>query len=161
MLISEFARAANLSPDTVRFYVKRGLLRPEAGQQGGSNPYQVFGKEHVEAARLIRLAQSLGFTLREIETIATELQAEGASRKRRAAILAERLAALDEKAAEIARMTTYIRAKIAWMEAGEKGPVPLLDPENGGGEPLSCAIDAAILRQPKPVTRRGSARRSA
>jgi hypothetical protein len=27
MLISEFARTAGLTPDTVRFYVKRGLLK--------------------------------------------------------------------------------------------------------------------------------------
>jgi MerR family regulatory protein len=34
MLISEFARAAGLSRDTVRFYVRRGLLAPLAGNKG-------------------------------------------------------------------------------------------------------------------------------
>ena len=53
MFISEFARAAGLPPDTVRFYVKRGLLRPEEGA-GGSNPYQVFTKADLEMARLVR-----------------------------------------------------------------------------------------------------------
>jgi len=57
MLISEFARAAGLTPDTVRFYVKRGLLKPLAGKKGGSNPYQVFTDEHVQMARTVRIAQ--------------------------------------------------------------------------------------------------------
>src|SRR5689334_21206759 len=64
MLISEFARAANLSPDTVRFYVKLGLLRPEAGRRGGSNPYLEFSRADLARARLVQLARSLGFTLR-------------------------------------------------------------------------------------------------
>lgn len=127
MLISEFARAANLSPDTVRFYVKRGLLQPEIGRKGGSNPYQVFTRTHLETTRLIRIAQSLGFTLREIAAISREFQIHGSSRNRRIALLRERLVSLDEKAAEIARMAAYMRAKIAWMEKGEVGPEPTLE----------------------------------
>ena len=69
MLISEFARATELSRDTVRFYVRRGLLKPLAGNKGGSNPYQVFTHEHVQTARAIRMAQSLGFSLREIREL--------------------------------------------------------------------------------------------
>ena len=145
MLISEFSRAVNLSPDTVRFYVKRGILKPDTGLRGGSNPYQVFDASHVEIARLVKLAQSLGFTLREISAISIELQTEGISRRRRIGILKERLTALEDKAAEIARMTGYIRAKIAWMEKGEKGAEPVLDPGFAGG-PLACPED---LRKPR------------
>ncbi len=34
MLISEFARTSGLSRDTVRFYVRLGLLRPETNGKG-------------------------------------------------------------------------------------------------------------------------------
>ena len=78
MLISEFARAADLSPDTVRFYVKRGLLQPEAGRRGGANPYQEFSQADVATARLVRIAQSLGFTLGEIAALIEELRTTGA-----------------------------------------------------------------------------------
>jgi DNA-binding transcriptional MerR regulator len=70
MLISEFARAAEMSVDTVRFYVRKGLLQPETGMKGGANPYQIFTPEHVEQARMIRMAQGLGFSLREISALA-------------------------------------------------------------------------------------------
>jgi DNA-binding transcriptional MerR regulator len=147
MLISAFARAANLSPDTVRLYVKRGLLRPTTGRRGGSNPYLEFGAADLIRARLVRLARSLGFTLREIAALATEVEATGMSRARRIALFEERLHRLDEKAVEIARMTAYLRAKIAWMKNGERGPEP--EPALADGEePLAGLVDEIAASQP-------------
>ncbi|WP_313603008.1 MerR family transcriptional regulator [Rhizobium sp.] len=61
MLISEFAKAAELPIDTVRFYIAKGLLKPERSLKGGSNPYQIFKPDDVTAARMIRLQQTLGY----------------------------------------------------------------------------------------------------
>jgi len=124
MLISEFARRAAISPDTVRFYVRKGLIRPETGARGGSNPYQIFSEEHLDTARIIKLAQTLGFTLREIAVLGKEYAAAGLSRERRIAIMRTQLDRLDAKAAQIGAVRDYVRAKIAWMEKGEKGPEP-------------------------------------
>ena len=124
MLISEFARAAGLTSDTVRFYVRRGLLKPLAGKKGGSNPYQVFTAEHVEMARAIRMAQSLGFSLREIAVLNIEYQAKRITPSRGAEILRGQLARLQEKAAHVNAMMGYIRAKLAWLESGGKGTEP-------------------------------------
>ena len=110
MLISEFAKVAKLPLDTVRLYVKRGLLKPTAGRLGGSNPYQEFSASDVARARLVRLARSLGYTLREIAVIANELESQGMSRERRVALFEQRLQLLEEKGAEIAEMATYLRA---------------------------------------------------
>ena len=132
MLISEFARATGLSRDTIRFYVRRGLLRPLAGNKGGSNPYQVFTNEHVQMARTIRMAQSLGFSLREIAALNAEYQAKRITASRGAEILRWQLVRLEEKAAHVNAMMRYIRAKLAWLEAGSKGPEPnFTDYENG------------------------------
>ena len=124
MLITEFARATGLSRDTVRFYVRRGLLAPLAGNKGGSNPYQVFTNEHVQMARTIRMAQSLGFSLREIAALNVEYQAKRLTPSRGAEILSGQLARLEEKAAHVNAMIRYIRAKLAWLDAGSKGPEP-------------------------------------
>lgn len=149
MLISEFARATDLSPDTVRFYVKRGLLQPEAGRRGGSNPYQEFSQGDVAVARMVRIAQSLGFTLGEIAAIIEELRTTGASRPRHIAILEERLSELDEKAARIDRMRGYLGTKIAWLKGGETGPEPpltLLTDAPGEG----CATSVLAMVQARP-----------
>jgi DNA-binding transcriptional MerR regulator len=124
MLIAEFARATGLTRDTVRFYVRRGLLKPLAGNKGGSNPYQVFTHEHVQTARAIRRAQSLGFSLREIAALNVEYQAKGITPARAAEIMRGLLAPLEEKAAHVGAMISYVRAKLVWLEAGSKGPEP-------------------------------------
>jgi len=124
MLISEFARAAGLTPDTIRFYIRRGLLKPILGRKGGSNPYQVFTAEHVQIARLIKMGQSLGFSLREIEALNVEYQAKRMTASRGAEIMRAQLARLEQKAAHVAAMMSYIHAKLAWLESGSKGPEP-------------------------------------
>lgn len=143
MLISHFAREAGLSPDTVRFYIRRGLLDPARGEKGGSARYQIFTREHVEIARVIRLAQSLGFTLREIAAFNAELQRDGASVGRHVAILQDRLRDLDEKAAHIAAMAGYLRNKLAWLEGGGGGPEPALATEAGnkGGDTRYACVE--------------------
>lgn len=134
MLISEFVRATGLSRDTVRFYVRRGLLAPLAGNKGGSNPYQVFTNEHVQMARTIRMAQSLGFSLREIAALNVEYQAKRMTASRGAEILRWQLTRLEEKAAHVEAMIGYIRAKLAWLDAPSKGPEPnFTDYENSAG----------------------------
>ncbi len=124
VLISEFAQATGLTPDTVRFYVRRGLLQPRTGSKGGSNPYQVFSADDVQAARIIRLAQSLGFSLREIAVFGDEYRAGAMTPERGMAIMREQLGRLEEKAGQIGSMITYLRVKLAWMEGGEVGPEP-------------------------------------
>jgi DNA-binding transcriptional MerR regulator len=108
----------------VRFYVRRGLLKPVAGRKGGSNPYQVFTDEHVQMARMIRMGQSLGFSLREIVALNVEYQARRITPSRGAEILQRQLLRLAEKAAHVDAMMRYIRAKLAWLETGGKGLEP-------------------------------------
>jgi MerR family copper efflux transcriptional regulator len=152
MLISEFARATGLSRDTVRFYVRRGLLTPLAGNKGGSNPYQVFTNEHVQMARAIRMAQSLGFSLREIAALNVEYQAKRMTPSRGAEIMRGQLARLEEKAAHVNAMVRYIRAKLAWLDAGSKGPEPnFTDYERRAG---------ALGREPRARRRKTSGRAS-
>jgi DNA-binding transcriptional MerR regulator len=150
MLISEFARATGLSRDTVRFYVRRGLLAPLGGNKGGSNPYQVFTNEHVQMARTIRMAQSLGFSLREIAALNVEYQAKRITPSRGAEILRAQLVRLEEKAAHVNAMVSYIRAKLAWLHAGSKGPEPnFTDYENGA---------RAVGRKARPQLRKTGGR---
>lgn len=126
MLISEFSRVTGLTPDTVRFYIRRGLLTPDTNGKGGRNPYQVFTAEHVRAARLIRLAQTLGMSLKEIGAINDELRDHGISDERSIDIMSDQLRRLEEQTAELEAVSGYLRAKIAWLKSGKKGPEPVL-----------------------------------
>lgn len=126
MLTSEFARATGLSVDTVRFYVRRGLLTPETTGLGGRNPYHRFTEADVVTARFIRFSQSLGMSLDEIAGINAERQNGGVTHARSLKIMHGQLSQLEEKLAEYGALTDYLRAKISWQETGGYGPPPKL-----------------------------------
>lgn len=63
MRIGQLSAATGLSRDALRFYEKRGLLTP----QRSSNGYRSYPAAAAEWLRYVRTAQSLGFTLAEIE----------------------------------------------------------------------------------------------
>lgn len=128
MLIHQFCEATGLSRDTVRFYVKRGLLTPSIGAGQSTNRYQVFDLSQVERARLIRAAQGLGFTLTEIAALAKAYEDGALTRARRAEVLREHLAALDERAARLRAVRSYLSAKLRWVESGERGAPPATPP---------------------------------
>jgi DNA-binding transcriptional MerR regulator len=128
MLISDFARAAGLSVDTVRFYIRRGLLTPDTNGKGGRNPYQVFTEAHVTTARFIRFSQSLGMSLSEIAAINQERLQGRITSERSIEIMSAQLAQLEAKVEEFSAMADYLRAKIAWQKAGRRGPAPMLRP---------------------------------
>lgn len=126
MLTSEFARAAGLPVDTVRFYVRRGLLAPETTGLGGRNPYHRFTEADVVTARFIRFSQSLGMSLDEISDINVERQNGGVTRERSLEIMHAQLSQLEEKLAEFGALANYLRAKISWQDNGGRDPPPTL-----------------------------------
>lgn len=123
MLIAEFCRQAGLTRDAVRLYVKLGLLLPVVGAHG-SNRYQQFCAADVERAALIRTAQQLGFTLKQIVALNREYTAGAMDRGRKLAVMRSQLQVVEEQAARIRAMQHYLHAKIAWLEGGERGAEP-------------------------------------
>jgi DNA-binding transcriptional MerR regulator len=122
MRIAEFTQVTGLPRDTVRFYVKKGLLQPQVGLSG-TNRYQDFDAEQVDRALLIREKQTLGFTLREIAVLSEEFS-KGVSLSRQAQVMRERLAVVGEQAAKLDRLRQYFEAKIIWLEGGAQSEPP-------------------------------------
>jgi MerR family copper efflux transcriptional regulator len=126
MLISEFGRRTGFARETVRYYVRLGLLQPRATQKGGRHPYLMFTEADVHSADVIRVGQALGLTLREIAGLRKARRKGDLPLKKRLALMKDQLARLEAKSAELERLKTYVRAKIAWQEAGERGGEPML-----------------------------------
>ncbi|WP_092166468.1 MerR family transcriptional regulator [Bosea sp. OK403] len=124
MLISEFARATGLTTDTVRFYVRLGLLRPGAGTKGGRHAYQVFAESDVSAVELIRLSRAAGLSLKEIAALGAERRAGRMTSERRIEIVSAQIDKLEAKAADLKAMADYLRAKRTWLVSGEQGAEP-------------------------------------
>jgi MerR family transcriptional regulator, copper efflux regulator len=125
MMISAFARESGLSIDTVRFYVRQGLLNPGAGLRGGSRPYQMFSAADLETARVIRLAQALGLTLKEIKTFVEEIGPGERTTSKILTFLTEQRDRLNRKVDELQRLITFLDAKIAWIKNPEEHAPPV------------------------------------
>jgi MerR family copper efflux transcriptional regulator len=124
MLISEFARVTGLPRDTVRFYARLGLLQPKTNSKGGRHPYSIFADKDIQAAEVIRIAQSLGMSLKEIAAFTEERRKGRLTRERRAQIMSVQLVGLEAKATELEMMISYVRAKLHWLKGDEQGPEP-------------------------------------
>ena len=119
--IGGLAQAAGVGVETVRYYQRRGLL-PEPARPPGE--VRRYGEEDVRRLRFIRSAQAAGFTLSEIgELIALDASDDRA----RASELAQaRVAAIDEKIAEL-RGARDALAELASACASKRGgPCPIL-----------------------------------
>ncbi|WP_334185310.1 MerR family transcriptional regulator [Novosphingobium sp.] len=125
MLISQFAKTAGLSVDTVRFYIAKGLLKPErSARKGGANPYHVFSADDVTAAQMIRLQQSLGYSLAEIGALAEEYRRDAGSPERTGEVLRKQIVRLEERQRELDAALAFLKGKLEWMEAGQPGTAP-------------------------------------
>lgn len=71
MTVNELARKADVTTDTVRHYVRIGLLQPERHPDNG---YKLFNPADVQRLRFIHQARQLGYSLKEIKAIFFECQ---------------------------------------------------------------------------------------
>lgn len=66
LTVSQLATRCDVTPETVRYYARVGLLHPERHPENG---YKLFEFDDVQKLRFIRRAKLLGYTLAEIEQI--------------------------------------------------------------------------------------------
>ncbi|GGH56228.1 MerR family transcriptional regulator [Frigidibacter albus] len=127
MLISEFARKAGLPVDTIRFYIAKGLLKPDRALKGGSNPYQLFKPEDVTAARMIKLQQKLGYTLGEILALNEEYRAGEHSSERTIEVIQLQIERLQHRKEAMDAALAFLLGKLDWIRSGKPGPAPRLE----------------------------------
>ncbi|MDF5890242.1 MerR family transcriptional regulator [Pseudomonas syringae pv. syringae] len=145
MLISEFSRRVDLTVDTVRFYVRLGLLKPKSNGKGGSRPYQIFTADDVETVRLIRIQQMLGYSLRDIARLLDEYANGELTDPKIVDLLKELLCRLREQRDHQDSMMAYVSAKIEWVETA-RGSAPRFEDYVSVGEDSSTDKRADISK---------------
>jgi len=121
--ISQFARAAGVGVETVRYYQRRGLL-PVPKTSGGS--YREYDAATVKRLRLIRGLKSAGFTLSEIgELISLD---RGTKRLEIQAIASRKLEEIDEKMREMRKVSNGLKALLSECQSAQHGaPCPIIE----------------------------------
>lgn len=66
LTIGQLAKAAGVNVQTVRFYEREGILKPQTRLQSG---YRVYNEESLKRLYFIRQAKDLGFSLEEIRSL--------------------------------------------------------------------------------------------
>lgn len=119
--IGGLARAAGVGVETVRYYQRRGLL-PEPARPPGE--VRRYGDAHVKRLRFIRSAQAAGFTLNEIGEL---IELDASDDRARARELAQsRVAAIDEKIAELREARDALAGLASDCASTRGGPCPIL-----------------------------------
>ncbi|WP_213879002.1 MerR family transcriptional regulator [Pseudomonas sp. dw_358] len=94
MKIGEVAAHTGVSVDALRFYEEKGLIKPLRAANG----YRFYPEQTLQLVGYIKLAQQLGFSLREIgENLPLLWNSESASGERLAQLFEDKIALLDER----------------------------------------------------------------
>lgn len=131
MMIGQVARLAGIGVETVRFYEREGLLEQPARRASG---YRVYEADAVARLRLIKQAQRLGFTLREIRELLALTADPQATRSQIRKRAEAKIADIDRRIAELQQMGGAL--------------IPLVQACNGRGPLDGCPILAAIESSP-------------
>lgn len=125
MTIGQFAAAAGVGVETVRYYQRRGLLPvPERGAK-----VRRYGDDDLRRLRFVRQAQAAGFHLGDIGEL---LELDAIDDRARARELARsRLAALDARIEEMRRARTALARLAEACGSGAAGPCPILTAFDG------------------------------
>lgn len=98
MKIGEVAVRAGVSVDALRFYEEKGLIKPLRTANG----YRHYPEETLQLVGYIKLAQQLGFSLKEIgENLPLLWNSEEMSGDLLAGLFAEKIALLDERISQM------------------------------------------------------------
>jgi len=125
LTIGQLAQAAAVNVETIRYYQRRGLLTEPAKPLAGHRRYPPAATRRL---RFIKRAQALGFTLEEVAGLLALEETQSCRDTRR---LAERkLAVIEGRLADIARMRRLLKGLIAECESGKR--------------PRSCPIIATL-----------------
>lgn len=101
MRIGDLATAAEIPPETVRYYERRGLL---ASPPRSANGYRTYDDTALHQLRFIRTAQAAGLTLAEIHSV-IELRNDGTTPCSHVeALLSDKLADVRERQRQLAAL---------------------------------------------------------
>jgi MerR family transcriptional regulator, mercuric resistance operon regulatory protein len=131
MLITRAAELAGVNPQTLRYYERRGLLRPSGRRASG---YREYSADDVRAVRFIKRAQELGLSLDDALELLRLRRAAPARREAVRAVAERRLADLDARVRDLQRMRRALRHLVTACRAGRDPHCPILEALDGERE---------------------------
>jgi DNA-binding transcriptional MerR regulator len=157
MRIGELAKKAGVTVQSVRFYERRGLLKPPPRTASG---YRNYHQADVDRIAFIKWCQPLGFTLKEVRELIplhSALATEPAPHRARPAELQKLIRIALQKSADVqARITLMKQAGKQLRFAINKCKTPPDHFARPPTHPLATNSGLTLLARGRPLTRRQS-----
>jgi DNA-binding transcriptional MerR regulator len=119
MRIGELADAVALSPDTIRYYEKAGLLpHPDRTPAG----YREYGDATIDRLRFVQGAQRLGLSLADIRDLLAVRDTGECPCEPAGQLLSRRIAEVDAQIAELAALRAEMATMRDALPAGDCPP---------------------------------------
>jgi DNA-binding transcriptional MerR regulator len=118
MKVKEIATAASVTPDTVRFYTREGLLNPARNPE---NNYQQFDAEDLQRLRFARKARQLGFSLQEIRQILDQADDHHSPCPMVRDVFEQRLTEVERQIAELQQLRERMTSALSAWQAMPDG----------------------------------------
>jgi DNA-binding transcriptional MerR regulator len=131
MLITEAAGLAGVNPQTLRYYERRGLVRPRGRRSSG---YREYSSEEVRIVRFIKRAQDLGLSLDDADELLALRTARPARREAVRHVAERRMADLDARIRDLQHMRRALGALVDTCRNGHDPACPILEALEGGRE---------------------------
>ena len=132
--VAELARLAEVTPATVRYYSRIGLLSPKREPENGYRYYSVADQHRLN---FIRRAQSLGLTIGDIKTILGSIDKGEVPCDQVRALVEGRLQSVEEQLVQLKATKMRITQALAFWDV-----MPVESPAIGGLCPLIDRVDA-------------------
>ena len=120
MFATTLANKAGVSPDTVRYYTRIEMLKPDRNPDNG---YRVYKKADVRRLRFILAARSLGFTLKDIKGIFSDAEQGESPCPRVRSLLELRMADAERRLRELNELHAKMETALAsWSHLPDSHP---------------------------------------
>lgn len=120
MKVNDIAKQANVTGETVRHYVREGLLSPERHPDNG---YQIFNQRDLERLRFIQRARKLGFSVAEIRDILAHADHGDSPCPLVRDLLAHRLPQVRAQIAELEALASRMEQALeSWQDMPDAAP---------------------------------------
>lgn len=131
----QLAKRAGVNIQTVRYYERRGLLRPIGRSAAG---YRAYASDAVAVVRFIKRAQQLGFTLVEVADLVRLRSGDGRQRTLVRSLAQAKATDIDGRIRELTAMRDALHGLVHACECGSHPRCAIIetlsgDPDSGGG----------------------------
>ena len=122
LTIGALAKHSDVNVETIRYYQRRGLLLEPSKPRGG---FRHYPQESVKRVRFIKRAQTLGFTLEEIQGLLALDERKACTETRE--IAAHKLELIAQKITDLSKMKKSLTRLVRSCDASSAGaPCPII-----------------------------------